>query len=356
MRFKLDKVPHTYALLFFMLVFCALLTFVVPSGVYTRVKDSETGKTFVDPESFHYIEQQRITPFEVFEAIHTGCVKAADIIFCGFIIGGAFVIIRKTGVMDAGINTMLKKYGDRKNLILVLVILIFSILGGTMGIAEETIVFIPLAVVLCKKLGLDEMVGLAIVMIGARVGFTTGLMNPYTVGVAQGLCELPLFSGLGYRLIWYGVILVITLVYVLRYANAITLHPEKSIMYGYVDTDGSIIEDDAMENLPHFTKTHAVILCFLIVCFGVMFWGIFKKHWYMRELSAIFLIMAIGSSIIARMKVNEVAKCFADGTKDMTYAMLLIGVARGVLVVLEQGQIIDTIIHSSAMVLVGTPK
>lgn len=348
---KRSRVPHTYALLFLMIIMAVAMTYFVPAGSYDRVKDPNTGRTVVDPESFHYVEQTPVHPFGAFEAVHEGMVKAGDIVFFIFIIGGAFTIIRKTGVMDAGIHKVFVKFGNRQNLILILIMFLFSILGGTIGMAEEVIVFIPPAVLLCRQFGLDEMVGLAVTMIGARVGFTTGLMNPFTVGVAQGISELPLYSGLGYRIIWYVVIFVITTAYILRYAKKIKVDPLQSIMADYDEGGREVIAQE----FPEFTKVHSVILAWILVCFGAMFWGIFKQGWYMRELAALFLLMGIGAGVLGRMGMNEISRAFVEGTKDLAFAALVCGVARAILVVLEQGQIVDTIIHGSASMLVGLP-
>ena len=213
---KKISVPHTYVILCMLVLICAIMTWLIPAGAYDRVEDAVTGKMVVDPDSFHFTDDGGgLGFFDVMLEFIKGMESASDVIFFIFIIGGAFTIIQDTGAMSASIHAMVRKFGKKQNLILILFIFMFSVLGGTMGMAEELIVFIPLLVTLCNELKLDRMVALAVSMIGARVGFTTGLVNPFTVGVAQGMADLPLYSGLGYRLIWYGVILVFTCWYIL---------------------------------------------------------------------------------------------------------------------------------------------
>ncbi len=198
---KAIKVPHTFVLLFIMVIVCAVLTWVIPAGSYDRVIDEATGREVVDASSFHFTEGGGVGPFDVMVEFIKGMEGASDVIFLIFIIGGAFMILQDTGAMTAGVHAIARKFGKRQNLVLMLFMFLFSVLGGTIGMAEEVIVFIPLIATLCKELKLDRMVALAVVMVGARIGFTTGLINPFTVGVAQGMSELPLYSGLGYRLI-----------------------------------------------------------------------------------------------------------------------------------------------------------
>ena len=176
-------------------------------------------------------------------------------IFFISILGGAFTIVQDTGAMAGGIHALVRRFGKQQNLILLLFIFIFSVFGGTIGMAEEVIVFVPLVVMLCKQFKLDRMVALAVCMISARVGFTTGRMNPFTVGVAQGIAGLPMYSGIVFRLIWYVLILIVTCVYILRYAKKIQADPTASIMYGV-----SVDEDETVDEDVQMTGGHVVVL------------------------------------------------------------------------------------------------
>jgi len=349
------KVPHTYVILVALVLICALATWFVPAGAYDKVVDENTGRTVVDPDSFHFIEDEGgLGFFDVMMEFIKGMESAADIIFFIFILGGAFTIIQDTGALTGGIHAMVRKFGKQQNFILCLFIFLFSVLGGTIGMAEEVIVFIPLLVILCDELKLDRMVALAVAMIGARVGFTTGLINPFTVGVAQGLAELPLYSGLGFRLIWYAIILVVTCWYILRYAKKIQKDPTLSVMYG-VDLGEDDIKDDENAHI-ELTGRRIAILVLFFVTIAIMVFGVFQYGWYMEEIATVFLILGLAAGLVGGMGPSAIAQSFVRGAKDMTFAALVVGVAKAVLLTLEDGGIIHTIVYYASGVLSHLPK
>ena len=348
------KVPHTYVILLVLVLICMLATWLVPSGAYDRVVDEATGRTVVDPDSFHFLEGTGgLGFFTTMKGFINGMISSSDIIFFIFILGGAFAIVMDTGALAGGVFALVNKYGDKQNFIICLFIFLFSVLGGTMGMAEELIVFIPLLVLMCKQLNLDRMVALAIVMVGARVGFTTGLLNPFTVGVAQGLAELPLYSGLGFRLIWYGLILVITCWYVIRYSKKIKADPSLSIMHGVeVEEDEYNKEEAAVE----LNGRRILILVLFAVALGLMVYGVFELGWGVADIATAFLIFGIVSGLIAGMGPDSIAKSFVAGAKDIVFAALVVGVAKAILLTLQDGQIIDTIVFYASGMLAGLPK
>lgn len=276
--------------------------------------DENTGREVVDPDSFHFVEGQGVGPFDMMLEFIKGMEDSSDIIFLIFIVGGSFMILQDTGAMTAGVHAMARKFGKRQNIVLLLFMFLFSVLGGTMGMAEEVIVFIPLLASLCKELKLDRMVALAVVMIGARVGFTTGLINPFTVGVAQGIAGLPLYSGLWYRLTWYGIILVITGWYIMRYVRKIRKDPTLSIMYGVEVEGGEDEEDEGAGYALDGRKTATIIMFFAGLIF--MVFGVFEWGWFMEEIATLFLIMGILGGLICGMKPNEVAKFILKGARN----------------------------------------
>ena len=348
---KSVKIPHTFVLLFVLVIICAIATWIIPAGTYDYVVDENTGREVVDPDSFHFVEGQGVGPFDMMLEFIKGMEDSSDIIFLIFIVGGSFMILQDTGAMTAGVHAMARKFGKRQNIVL---LFLFSVLGGTMGMAEEVIVFIPLLASLCKELKLDRMVALAVVMIGARVGFTTGLINPFTVGVAQGIAGLPLYSGLWYRLIWYGIILVITGWYIMRYVRKIRKDPTLSIMYGVEVEGGEDEEDEGAGYALDGRKTATIIMFFAGLIF--MVFGVFEWGWFMEEIATLFLIMGILGGLICGMKPNEVAKSFIKGAKEFCFAALVVGVARAVMLTLQDGGIIDTVVYYTASVLDGLPK
>ena len=357
MKKKGLKVPHTYVILVALVLICAVATWIVPAGTYDRVVDEATGRKVVEHSSFHFTEDAGgLGFFDVAKEFIYGMESASDIIFFIFILGGAFTIIQDTGALAGGIYAMVRKFGKRQNLILCLFIFFFSVLGGTIGLAEEVIVFIPLLVMLCDQLKLDRMVALAVAMVGARVGFTTGLINPFTVGVAQGLADLPLYSGLGFRLIWYALILVVTCWYILRYANKIKADPTKSIMYGIELEDADEIKKSNEDNEVELTGRRSLILVLFVATMALMVFGVFKYGWYMEEIATVFLILGVVCGFVAGMGPSAVARSFAAGAKDMAFAALVVGIAKAVLLTLQDGGIIDTVVYYASGMLNGLPK
>ncbi len=337
------KVPHVYALLFIVIIIAAILTYIVPAGEYERFVDEETGRTLVDPASFEFVDPEPVGFLDIFEAVQLGMIDAANIVFFIFIIGGAFGIIAATGAIDAGLGAAVKKLSGKDKILLIAIVILFSIGGGTFGMAEETLVFIPIGVMLAKRLGYDAMVGLAIVSLGARVGFGAGLLNPFNVGVAHGIAELPLFSGLQFRLFWYAVILIATIVFILRYAAKVKADPSKSYLAG-MDNDNDYEVDET--KIPDFTRTHATVLGAVVVGFIILIYGVFSLGWYINELAAIFLAIGVIAGLIGKLGINGTAKSFVTGARDITFGALIVGLARGILIVMEQGLIIDTIIFA----------
>ena len=347
---KTWKMPHTYAIIVCLIIICTILTYIVPAGTYDRVVNEE-GRTVVVPGSFHYVDQTPVGPFAMVQSIPTGMGEVAWIVFLVFIIGGAFGIINATGAIEAGLGAAIKKVDGKDSLLIVLLMCIFSLGGATFGMAESTLIFIPILVVMARKMGYDAITGVAIVSLGAVTGFAGGWMNMFTVGVAQGICELEIFSGMGFRLITHALVLVVAIIYVLRYAKKVKANPENSIIYSIEQAAGDIKEAEIKE----FTgKRKAVLVC-ILVGFVVLIYGILNGWGTSSHLSSIFLIMGVVCGFIGGLKVDEVCDSFISGAKDLTYGALVVGLARAMVVVMTQGQIIDTVVHGLSSALDGMP-
>ncbi|NLY36543.1 MAG: putative basic amino acid antiporter YfcC [Tissierellia bacterium] len=344
------KIPHTYVLIFVLALLTALATYIIPAGQYQRVEDPASGRVIVDAGSFEYIDRTPVTPFGVMRAIPQGMSEAASIIFLIFIVGGAFGIINGTGAIVAGLGNILVKWGGNAKIIIPLVMIVFSLGGATFGMAESTLIFIPMAIVIAKGMGLDSIVAMAMVYVGANIGFAGGAMNPWTVGVAQTIAGLPLFSGMGFRIIGQIVFLIASIWYVLAYSKKIKADPTKSPLYsledhGNVDT----------QVLPEFTTRHKLVLLVILAGFGFIIWGTLKGKSTTTDLTAIFLTMGIISGFVGGSNADRIASDFVDGAKSLTFGALIVGLARAISVILVSGNIIDTVIFHSASVLSAFP-
>ncbi|HYE84578.1 MAG TPA: C4-dicarboxylate ABC transporter permease [Clostridia bacterium] len=351
---KRFKVPHTYVILMTIVLIAAIMTYIVPAGQYDRVKDEATGRTLVDPASYHVVDQNPTKFFDLFKAIPTGMEKAASIIFFILIVGGAFQIITATGTIEAGVGRAAKALNGKEKLMIPMFLILFSVGGATFGMAEETIVFVPIGVALARALGFDAITGCAMVTLGAACGFNAGILNPFTVGVAQGIAQLPLFSGIGFRIICMVTFLVVTAWYIIRYSEKVKKNPESSIVAELEKEDSDTKID--LNNIPAMELKHNLVLLVLVVGFGFIVYGVFKSGWYIVEIASAFLAMGIFAGLLGGLKPDKVASEFVVGAKSIVFGALVVGIARAILVTLENGVIIDTIINGLAAAVQSLPK
>ena len=349
---KKMRIPHTYALLFIIIVVVAILTYVIPAGEFDRAEDPATGRIFVVADSFHEVEQHPVSFFGIFKSIPKGMEEAGFIIFFVLMIGGAFGILQATGAIDAGIGAVVKKMVGREKLVIPVVMLIFSLAGSMLGTAEEALPFYPIVISLALALGFDTITGTAMVLLGAGAGFAGAFLNPFTIGIAQGISGLPLFSGFAFRLIAYVIILSVTILYVYRYASKIQVHSELSVTY---EEDIKRHNKLNLDELPEFNNRHKSVMAVLIVGLAVLAFGIVKLGFYITELTAMFLIIGIGAGIVGGLKINEIAEEFVKGAQSLVYGALIIGLARAIMVVMNEGNIMDTVIYSMAKAVQGLP-
>lgn len=338
---RIFAVPHTFVILLSVVVFVAILSFIMPAGEYDRIEDPNTGRTIVDVESFHFVESNPVGPWGVLKAIPTAMTDAASIIFFVLILGGAFKMIENTRAVNTGMNAALGKLKGRDTIIIPLIMFLMSILGFTIGAAEEVIVFVPIAVMLARGLGYDDVVGVAIVSTGAAIGFAGGMLNPFTTGVGQGIAELPLYSGMWFRTIGYVLFYITAVWYVMRYAKKVKEDPTTSVLHG-VDRGNVILEQ---EDFGEFTGRHKLILLGFVIGLGIMVFGVMEYGWYITEISAVFLGTAIVCSLIGRRGPSKMAQAFVEGAKGIVFGALVVGIARTILIVLQEGIILDSIIY-----------
>lgn len=342
---KSIKIPHTLAIIFSIIVIVALATWILPGGAYeTTVTD--TGRTVTVPGTFEYVESNPQGLQDVLTAPIRGIIEVANIIGFIFIVGGAFAVIQNTGAINAGLSRVVGFLKNKPSLsiwIIPLAMFTFSLGGATFGLAEETIPFVLIFIPLSLALGYDSIVGIAMPYVGAALGFASAMINPFTLGVAQGITELPLASGFFYRtIVWFVVTLVGTL-YVMRYASKIKKNPELSPVYETDKRFNDKIKD--LNNTINFTLSHVLVLIAFAAGIGLLVYGVMKLDWYINEIAGLFLGLGILAGIIGRLKTDEIATSFVEGAKDLTSAALIVGAARGILIIATDGGIIDTILN-----------
>ncbi|MFZ2053235.1 MAG: TIGR00366 family protein [Candidatus Aminicenantales bacterium] len=338
-----SRVPHTYVLLFGLMLLAAISTWIIPAGSYDRV--SEHGRELIDPDSFHPVEGRPAGIPSLLMAFPRALAEVTDIIFYIFIIGGAFGVLNRTGAIQAGIHSLVRRMGGRRAMLLVVLTLVFAFGGGSIGIAEETLVFLPALLLLARSLGYDSLVAGGIALVGANAGFASAFMNPFTVGVAQGIVGLPLFSGLEFRLVLWAIMTTVTILFLARYAARVRAKPETSLMYEF-DRQRTPVEAAGDEE--KFTGRHSAVLLVALLALVLLAVGALRWHWGIRELSGLFFGLAVIAGPVGRLSADETARSFIKGAAELTYAALVVGLARSILVILRDAQVMDTLTHALA--------
>lgn len=341
-----SRIPHTLVLLFGMIVVALLLSYVLPAGTYERAA-AEGGRMQVVPGTYRVTpDVHPPTPLAVFTAVPKGLAAAADIIFFVFIIGGAFAVLRATGAIDALLGAALRRLGHRPLLLIAGGITLFAAGASTIGMSEEYLPFVPVLVTLSLALGYDAVVGVAIITVGYGVGYGVAAINPFTVLIAQDIAGVQPVSGLWFRLALTAFFLPLGIHHVWRYAQRVKADPAKSLVAGYPPPP----IERGVTTTPS-TRTHRVILGIVALAIALLVWGLAREGWYMVEMGALFLALTVIIAAVARLDVNHTARTFGAGASELTMTALLIGFARAIQVVLQDGGVIDTIVHGASLPL-----
>lgn len=427
---KNGKVPHTYVIVFTIILFAAMLTWIIPPGKYVKTEEEIEGKKET-VMTFYYKDQlpagaaaqfeSEPQTWHVFAALFKGFVKQSGIIIFTLMIGGAFWIMNTSKAIDVGIfdflkftkrlehNRIIRKLGV-DNIIMVMILTLFSFFGAVFGMSEETIAFTIILIPLAISMGYDSIVGVGLVYVAAHLGFSGAILNPFTIGIAQGLADIPLFSGIEYRIFSWVIINLVGFTIILRYAHKVKKHPEKSLMY-HEDAYWRKFQHSEADKMSYYTPRSSwyvygfislvlivfayfypdttmklgnsefhspaiPVLAFVFVVAGflslrvsvhyfillqlaytVIFLivGVMGYGWYVMEIATLFMALGVASGLSAGKTADDIAKLFLEGVKDILSAAIVIGLAGGIIVTLEAGGVIDTILYglSAAMMNFG---
>lgn len=341
--------PDGFVILFYLVVLVCLMTYIVPAGEFARVvKD---GRSIVDGNSFKYINQTPVSFFNFFKAIPLGIQGASQLIIMIILIGGSIRIFDGTGAIKGAIFKLRNVIGEEKgSLILVAVMLFFGSLGAFPGMLEAAIPFAPLCISISLTLGYDALVGIYIALVPIVAGWSAGCTNPWTTGIGQSLAELPMFSGLGYRLFVFLIFMTVTIAFLLRYANKVKKDPKASLIYGM--NMEHLISKESEEDM-EFTLRHKLVLAVFVATITLIVYGSLNWKWGMTEMSAVYIIGAIAGGIVAGYDANKIAFEILEGGKSIFIGAMAVGLARAIQVLMEQGHIADTIVHFLASLLKG---
>ena len=323
------KFPDTLVIVFLIMLVFWGLTFIIPSGEFETTE--KAGRQILVPDSYHKVEDRSVSFLDFMQSPLKGFVSAADIIAFIFLAGGAFSILNKTGAINAGLNSLLLwgAGNQKKNLLIIPVIMTaFSLAGATFGMSEETLVFIMITIPLAKTMGYDNFVGVSMAFVAAGAGFAGAFLNPFTIGIAQAVADLPPFSGMFYRVVVWVIFTIITIVYVMRYASK----NKAQIETGKVEIEDKLSGRQKLILI-------ALFLTLAIIIYGVNVWG-----WYISEIAAVFFLLGIVALLIGKMKLSEGVAAFGEGAQSMITAALVIAFSKGILILATEGRIIDTML------------
>ena len=341
----LKRIPDVFVIVFALIVLAAALTWILPGGSFDRRKDVVDGheRTVVVPGSFEYskAEPQHV---QIFLAPLKGFVKLAEIIVFIFLVGGAFYMLQETGAIAAGTHRLALALRGKEFLVIPIVMTFFSFFGAAFGMCEEAMPFALIFVPMAIALGYDSIVGVSLTFLAAGVGFAGAFFNPFTLQIAQGIAGIPPVSGIGYRLLVWGIATALAIAWVMIYGTRIRKDPKKSPMY---ELDRKRREEIDAQREKHsvFTVRHGLCLGILAATIGLMVYGVVSLGWYITELGGLFFAMGIVCGGIGGLGPDALAKAFIEGVKDMAGAALVVAFAGGILVVLEDGNIMDTILY-----------
>ncbi|MDD6815760.1 MAG: TIGR00366 family protein [Firmicutes bacterium] len=356
---KLDEkkkfhLPHIFIILFFIVLLCAILTWIIPAGEFDRI-ENESGRMVVVPGTWHEVDASPVGPFTFFQAFFNGMVNAGEIVFFVFIAFASVSFIIKSGAFDGLVVVLMKVFKGKSSVIIIPIFMaLFGLGSSTVGMFEEWVPFIPIFAAIFIGIGYDAVVGLAVVALGAGMGYSGAVMNPFTVGVAQGIAEVDYMSGAGFRILCHIAMIIVGAGLTMRYALKVKADPTKSLVYG--DDFSALATGNVDGQEKEFGLKQKLVLIDLLAAIIIIVVGVKVKGWYFAEISAVLLIMGIIAAIIMRESLDEIGNSFAKGFQEACTSAMMIGIARATLIVLQAGNIIDTVVYGLSLPLSHLPS
>jgi uncharacterized ion transporter superfamily protein YfcC len=348
-RWKLEM-PDTYVILFIVLLLAAAATYFVPAGSFER--EVVDGVERVVPNTYSETENDGTGFMDLFLALQNGMVESGGIIFLVLFAGGAFEIVERSGAIKGGIMRAVDKTRGKEFWLITIISILFSLGGAVGAVANSVIPFVAIGLIIARALRLDALIAVAITFGATFAGFNVGFLNPYTVGIAQTIAEVPIFSGMLLRVIVFVIIVGVTILYTWLYAKKILNDPTKSLV-GILDMQTNENSEEALQEL--FTTRHKLILSFVGLALLFFVFATIKFSWSINHMAAFFIVIGIGSGILAGMNYNKITLTFLEGCKNLVYGALIIGVARAILIVMENAHILDTFVYAIALPLENLP-
>lgn len=340
------RMPHIYVILFIFTAIAALATHFIPAGLYDRVTLAN-GRSAIDPDSYRQVAATPVGLEDFMMAVPRGLADASVVVFFTFIIGGMFMVIRRTGIIDVAVDKLTRRFATRSILILPVLMVTFAVVATLIGTQELALVYVPVILPLMIALRFDSITAAGVALLATTAGFTSGVLNPINTGLGQTIAELPLYSGAGLRSLLFIALLAAAILYITRYAIRVRNNPELSLMVGDAKEieKRAVYQHDLSSAAMRFNRRQIWAGLTALGFFAVMVWGVLTRGWFMMEMAGLFVLMGISVGIIAGLSTAKICDAFNEGFRDVLVGAMIVGLARAVAVMLEQGQIMDTLVN-----------
>lgn len=347
-------IPHVYTTLFIIIIFAALATWVIPSGEFERAVIESSG-SFIIPETYHPTDSNPFGVMQTLSAVYNGMLTSANTVFFIFIAFASINVMVSTGAFHALIARLLSMFTEHKQILVIpLFIFLIGMASSTIAVFEEMFPFVPLFVAVAVSMKYDALVGMSIVALGIGLGYSGSCLNPFTIGIAQNLADLPPFSGAAYRFFCHIVMVIVASGYVMIYAIRVSHYPKRSLLYGHksqvADIHKKVFHEHSM------SIRHGLVLVILFIGIITIVFGVMDYGWYFEQLSAVYLIMAISSGLVMGWTPDKISHKWAEGAAEITSTCLKIALAKGIILILGEARILDTLIYWISAPLVSLPR
>ena len=333
------RFPHPLVLLTACIALAAAASWVLPAGEYQRRDDPAAGRRVVVAGTYHGVEPRPVGPFRALVAIPRGMADAGAVIFFVFLIGAAFTVVDRTGALRQAVDVLVRRFARHETLVVPAACLAFALGGALDNMKEEIIALVPVALLLTRRLGYPAVTAVAMSLGAAAVGAAFSPINPFQVGIAQQLAQIPLLSGSLFRMAFLALAVAAWIWGTMRHARRARAEPGTG----------------ADERPDPLGSRQITVLLLVLASFVVLVWGVLRHHWGFDEMSALFFAMGVVAGFVGGLGVAGTAQAFVDGVRAMAYAGLLIGFARAIYVVLDDGRIVDTVVHGLFTPIAGLP-
>lgn len=350
------QLPHIYVILFGLSALAALATYLVPATEYERVPGPD-GREVVDPDQYGEVESASTTFVEFITAVPRGLVDAGEVVFFTFIIGGVFMVLRRSGIIETALDKLLRSFSKRRIVLIPLLMTIFAALATLIGTQELSLVYIPVLLPVIIALGYDSITAAAIALVGTTAGFTAGVLNPINTGLSQQISGLETFSGAGLRAVLLVVLITLGAAWTMRYASKVSADPTYSYIYGDASEaeKRELYADQTPEEPRRMTMRQRIALLLAAPVLGVTVWGVMTQGWFMIEMAGMFILVMLVIGLVSGLRPTELCNSFSEGMRSVLEAAVIVGVARSVAVILEDGRILDTMVHGLSVMVGGLP-